>query len=349
MRMKIRAIHFALGLSIAFTAYAQDNHATNELRQAARSPAGPQAASSGDPNRVLLVLFSGFNSCEDTDFLKPVADRVVESLRPEKKVDVLRYCIEKQNGAIRVRLPGAQGYRPGQTDLRTALLELAERQKEYGDTVMLGHSWGAWSLLRAVEGMEKPKLSNPNAKGGPDATAYSDALHGGWEDGARDALTGKEQKLDPRSDEKKSEDEALGDNDAQSGYWAGYAEGYEQALENKAIEAVPPLKASLLVTLDPINGELGTGCNLGTLAIGSQVCREFPRNVNQQRVAERTGTWLNYYQTENAKLHSGPAEASNAAAQQKLSGNHGTLKQDPRLAEEVAAAAAARVASLRSP
>jgi hypothetical protein len=322
-------------------AAAEADHEVSPVRSESPAPA-EKAKGGGDPDRVLLVLFSGFNSCDDDSFLGSLSEGLQTSLGdklPRKKLDVIRYCYEKTSGTVRVRLPGAQAFRAGRTDLRAALIELGERQKDYGSTLAVGHSWGGWSLLEAIQGMEKPKLLNPNPKGGEDANPFSDAVHDGWSEGARDAQEGRPAKRDPRSEETIAADEGLGAGDTQGGYWLGYEEGYEQAKIAKDTPAVPPLNVSLLVTIDPINGERGTGCNPGALITGMKVCQEFPADIDPAAVDARPGRWLNYFQDADSRLHSGAVPADNPIALQRLAGNHGTLKEDPRLRREVIDAA----------
>ena len=331
---------YLICLLFVSTSFAGD-HAANEVAARSRSSApAKESKTEGDPDRVLMVLFSGFKSCDDTDFLADLKTDIIETVKqdqPSKKVDVIRFCFDSGYDTVRVIPPGAKDYLPGTSSLRDSLLSLNKLQEDYGNTIVIGHSWGGWSALKAIEGMKKPVLENPNSDDPEFPSKFADGMRSGWADGNKDAEKNRAQKQDPRSEKQKEADSALWAGDANGGYWTGYKNGYEDTKEHQALPVVPPLKTTLLVTIDPISGEFITGCNPGTILRGSERCKEFPRDIDQKQVAASVGgSWLNFYQDTQEKVHSGPTiHSANGVLSQKINGNHTSLKRDPRLTKEI--------------
>lgn len=102
----------------------------------------------------------------------------------------------------------------------------------------------------------------------------------------------------------------------------------------------PSHKISAQVTLDPIDRE-----QCGPIQVtasltgwGGLDCRRAPLPMT---AAERTGTWLNYYQTKFFALHSGPIESASTNVEKHFNlrtndlGHHNMFLRDPEVIDSV--------------
>lgn len=89
-------------------------------------------------------------------------------------------------------------------------------------------------------------------------------------------------------------------------------------------------RVALLATVDPISNQ----CGPWEVVIGSQVCHEAPRNLRNDVILNSVGQWLNFYQTSDDWVNSGPiSEAKNFFIGYR--GPHSDIDTDNRTWKEI--------------
>lgn len=81
-----------------------------------------------------------------------------------------------------------------------------------------------------------------------------------------------------------------------------------------------------LYTVDPI----GPACNAFQVVFGGKACKQAPTDLNNGLIADNVLVWQNFYQNQDAWLHSGPIAEANSNLHVKYRGPHTQIDSDDR-------------------